>query len=94
MTLYCTDVIIPALQTMLCSTAVNIKNYLPHSIFKLKKSRFQIMFGDKPLIKYLYPFYTKCYNHVPEQKSFGISKLSPGGINSYVVVYAESFKIR
>jgi hypothetical protein len=35
--------------------AVHIKNRLPHSTFKLKKSPYKIMFGDKPSIKYLYP---------------------------------------
>jgi hypothetical protein len=68
MTLDCTDVISQVLWAEACSTAIHIKNCLPHSAFKLKKSPYKIMFGDKPSIKHLYPFGAKCYVHVPEEK--------------------------
>jgi hypothetical protein len=68
MTLDCADVILQALWAEAYSTAIHIKNCLPHSTFKLKKSLYKIMFGDKPSIKYLYPFGSKCYVYIPEEK--------------------------
>jgi hypothetical protein len=38
------------------SKAEYIKNYLPHSTYQLKKSLFEVIFDNKPLIKYLYNF--------------------------------------
>jgi hypothetical protein len=87
-------VMIPqALWAEVCSMAIHIKNPLPHSAVKLKKLPCEILFGDKPSIKYLYPFGAKCYVHVPEEKQIGTSKLSPRGIKYYVVGYTESSKI-
>jgi hypothetical protein len=51
MTLDCADVIPQALWAESCSTAIHIKTRLPHGAFKLKKSLYKIMFGDKPSIK-------------------------------------------
>jgi hypothetical protein len=68
MTLDCTDVIPQALWAKAYSTAIHIKNRLPHRAFKLTKSPYETMFGDKPSIKHLYPFGAKCYVHVPEEK--------------------------
>jgi hypothetical protein len=89
----CANVISQALWAEACSTAIHITNCLLHSTFKLKKLPYEIMFGHKPSIKYLYPFGAKCYVHIPEEKQIGISKLSPRGIKCYVGGYAESSKI-
>jgi hypothetical protein len=51
------------------------------------------MFGDKPWIKYLNPFGSKCYVHVPEEKQIRTSKLSFLGIKCLVIGYTESSKI-
>jgi hypothetical protein len=51
-----------------CFIAVHIKNCLPYSDFKLKKSPYKIIFGHKSSIKYLYPFGFKYYLHIPEEK--------------------------
>jgi hypothetical protein len=51
------------------------------------------MFSDKPSIKYLYLFGSKCYVHIPEEKQIRTSKLSPRGLKYYVVGYTESSKI-
>jgi hypothetical protein len=93
MTLDCADMIPQALWADAYSLAIHIKNCLPHSAFKLKKLLYKIMFDDKPLIKYLYPFGAECYMHVPEEKQIVISKLSPRGIKYYIVGYTESSKI-
>jgi hypothetical protein len=50
MTLDYADVILPALWAVACSTAIHIKNCLPHSALNLTKSSYKIMFSDKPLI--------------------------------------------
>jgi hypothetical protein len=92
-TLDSADVIPQVLCTEVCSIAIHIKNHLPHSAFKLNKSPSEIMFGDKPSIKHLYPFGAKCYVHIPEENQIGTSKLSPRGIKSYVVGYTESSEI-
>jgi transposase InsO family protein len=76
MTLDYADVIPQALWAEACSTAIHIKNRLPHSAFKLKKSPSKIMFGDKPSIKHVYPFREKCYVYVPEEIQIRTSKLS------------------
>jgi hypothetical protein len=93
MTLDCTDVIPQALWAEVCSMAIHIKDCILHSAFKLKKSLYKIMFGNKPSIMYLYPFGAKCYVHVAEKKQIRTSKLSPKGIKYYVVGYTESSKI-
>jgi hypothetical protein len=93
MTLDSTDVISLALWAEACSMAIQIKNRLPYSTFKLKKLPYEIMFVDKPSIKHLYPCGAKYYVHVPEKKQIGISKLSLRGIKHYVVGYTESPKI-
>jgi hypothetical protein len=68
MTLDYADLIPEAFWAAADSTAVHIKNDFIHSAFKLKKSIYAIMFGDKPSIKYLYPLGSRCYIHVPEEK--------------------------
>jgi hypothetical protein len=68
MTLDCADVILQGLWAKASSTAIHIKNRLLYSTFKLKTLPYEIMFGDKPLIKCLYPFGSKCYMHVSEEK--------------------------
>jgi hypothetical protein len=73
MTFDSTDVISRALWAKAYSTAINIKNSLPHNAFKLKKLPYEIMFSDKPSIKYLYPFGAKGYVHVPEEKQIRTS---------------------
>jgi hypothetical protein len=73
--------------------AIHIKNDLPDSAFNLNKSPYAIIFGDKPLKKYLYPFWAKCYVHVPEEEQIGTSKLTPRGIKNYGVSNTESSKI-
>jgi hypothetical protein len=80
MTLKCADMITQALWAEAYFTARHIKNHRPHSAFKLKKSLYEIISGNKPSIKHLYPFGGKCYMHVSEEKQIGISKLSPRGI--------------
>jgi hypothetical protein len=92
MTLDCADVIPQVLWAEACSTAIHIKNRLTHSTFKLKKLPYEIIFGDKPSIKHLYPFGVKCHVHVCEEKQIGTSKLTPKGIKCYVVGYTESYK--
>jgi hypothetical protein len=93
MTFDCVNVIPQILWAEACSTAVYIKNRLPHSAFKLKKSPYKIMFGGKRLIKRLYPFGAKYYVHIAEEKQIGKSKLSLRGLKCYVVSYTESSKI-
>jgi hypothetical protein len=87
------NMIPPALWAEGYSTAVHIKNRLLYSAFQLKKLPYEIMFGDKPSIKPLYPFGAKYYVHVPVEKQIGISKLRPRGIKCYVVGDMESSKI-
>jgi hypothetical protein len=52
MTLDCADVIPQGLWAEACSPAIHIKNCLPHSAYKLTKLPYEIMFCDKPSIKY------------------------------------------
>jgi hypothetical protein len=49
-------------------TAIYLNNRLPHAGFKNKKSPYKQMFSEKPQVAHLYPFGTKCYLHIPEQK--------------------------
>jgi hypothetical protein len=56
MTVDCADVIPQALWAKVCSTAIHIKNRLPHTALKLTKSLDEIMYGDKLSIQHLYPF--------------------------------------
>jgi hypothetical protein len=93
MTLDCVDVIPQALWAEVYSMAVHIKNCLLHSAVKLTEWPYKILYGDKPLIKHLYPLGAKCYVHRSEEKQIEISKLSPRGIKCYVVGYTESSKI-
>jgi hypothetical protein len=93
MTLNSADMIPQALWAEACSMAIHIKKCLPHSAFKLKKSLYKRIFGDKSLIKQLYPFRGKSYVYLPEEKQILISKLSLRGIKCYVVGYIESSKI-
>jgi hypothetical protein len=93
MTLDYADLIPYALWAEPCSTAVHIKNRLLHSAFNLKKLPYEIMFGDKPSIKYLYPFEEECHMHAPEEKLIWTSNLIPRQIKCYVVGYIESSKI-
>jgi hypothetical protein len=53
MILDCADVIPQSLWAEACSTPVHIKYHLPQRAVKLKQSSYEIIFGDKPLIKYL-----------------------------------------
>jgi hypothetical protein len=62
------DVISQAPWAEVCSMTVHIKNRLLHSAFKLTELLYKIMFGNKPLIKYLYPVGAKYYMHVLEDK--------------------------
>jgi hypothetical protein len=66
-------------------TAIYLKNRLPHAGFKNKKSLYEQMFGEKPQLAHLYPFSTKYYVHIPEEKRIGMSKLGPRGMKAYVV---------
>jgi hypothetical protein len=59
MMLDCANMISQALWAEAYSTPIFIKNCLLHSAFKPKKSTEEIMFSDKPSIKYLYPFGAK-----------------------------------
>jgi hypothetical protein len=93
MTLDCVVVIPHVLWPEAYSTGVYIKNCLLYCAVKLKKSSYEILFGDKPSIKHIYPFRVKCYVHVPQEKHIATSKLSTRGINYYVVSYTESSKI-
>jgi hypothetical protein len=93
MTLDSANVVSQALWAEAYSTAVHIKNCLPHYTFKLNTSLYEIMFGDRPLIKYLYLFGAKCYVYISEDKQIRTYKLSPRGIKYYVVGYTESYKM-
>jgi hypothetical protein len=75
------------------STAVYIKNRLPHSLFNLTQSPYKIIFSDKPLIKHLYPFGAKCYIHISEEKQIRISKLNPREIMYFIISYTKSSNI-
>jgi hypothetical protein len=93
MTLDYDDMIPQALWAEACSTAIYIKNYLPYSTFKLKKSPYKLICIDKASINHLYPFEAKYYMHGPEEKKLGISKLSPRRIKYYIVGDTKSSKI-
>jgi hypothetical protein len=73
--------------------AIYLKNWLPHAGFKNKKSLYEQMFGEKPQLAHLYPFGTKCYVHIREEKRIGMSKLGPRGMKAYIVAYTESSKV-
>jgi hypothetical protein len=51
------------------------------------------MIGDKPLIKYPYPFGSKCNIYVSEETQIGISKRGLRGIKFFIVGYMELPKI-
>jgi hypothetical protein len=51
------------------------------------------LYGNKALIKHLYPSRAKCYMHVPEEEQIRISKLSPRRIKCNIVGYTELSKI-
>jgi hypothetical protein len=74
-------------------SAIYLKNLLLHARFKNKKSLYEQMFGEKPQLAHLYPFGTKCYGHIAEEKRIGMSKLGPRGLMAYVVMYTESSKV-
>jgi hypothetical protein len=93
MTLNYTNVIPQALWAVAYSLAIHIKNHLPHSVFKLIKSLYDIIFGNRPSIKHLYPFGAKCYVYGSEEKKTGTSKLSPRGIKYNVVGYTRLSKL-
>jgi hypothetical protein len=74
-------------------TAIDLKNWLPHAGFKNKKSPYEQMFVEKPQLAHRYPFGTKCYVYIPEEKQIGMSKLGPRGMKTYIVGYTESSKV-
>jgi hypothetical protein len=75
------------------SIAIHIKNYLPHRSFKFNKLLYEIMFGNKLLIKYLYSFGCKCNIHIHEKKQIGMSELSLRKIKCFIGGSTESSKI-
>jgi hypothetical protein len=59
MTLDYTNVLLHILWAEVASIVIYIKYYLAYSTFQLKKLLYKVLFGDKPSIKYLYPFEAK-----------------------------------
>jgi hypothetical protein len=93
MTLDWADMIPQVLWPEAYSTAGHIKMHLPHSIFKLTKSRYKIIFDDKPSNKPLYAVGSNGDIHIPKEKQIGMSMLSLRGIKYFVIRYTESSKI-
>jgi len=50
-----------------CSTAVYLRNCLPHSQLPLRKTLFEVLFNKKPSITHLRHFASSCNVHIPEE---------------------------
>jgi len=59
-----------------CSTAVYLKNRLPHSHLH-RITPYEALYKRKPIIRYLQPFGQQCYIHIYEDNRSSGSKLYP-----------------
>ena len=69
--------------------AAYLKNRLPHSALN-GKTPFEALFGIKPTISHLRPFFTKCFVHIPEEKRPAGSKLDARALEGRLVGYTDS----
>jgi len=74
------------------STAVYIKNRLPHKAVK-EPTPYEGLHKSKPMVQYLQPFGRKCYVHVPVEKRPPGTKLLPRAVEGIFVGYTDSTKI-
>ena len=76
----------------MCTTAVYLKNRLPHSAVK-DRTPYEVLHSKKPTISHLQPFGTECFVHIPEEARPSGSKLQPRAEKGWFVGYTESTKI-
>jgi hypothetical protein len=75
-----------------CSTAVYLKNLLPHAHLQ-KKTPFEALYKRKPTITHLRPFGSLCYIHIYEDERLAGSKLYPRAELATFVGYTDSISI-
>ena len=69
-----------------------IKNRLPHKTLN-GITPYEALFGKKPTIAHLRPFYHHCLVLIPEQARGAGSKLEPRSVQGHLVGYTESNKV-
>jgi len=80
------------LWTEAVSTAVYLKNRLPHSSLRGDITPHEMWFGTKPSLSHLRVFGCAAHAHIPEErrKKYGVGKVNHRSVHTYFVGYDKS----
>ena len=76
-----------------CTTAVYIKNRLPHSALPHNVTPYEVFHGQKPDIGHMHLFGAICYVHIPVERRPSGSKLDPRAEKAIFLGYNDTVKL-